>query len=501
MKKVIIIGAGIAGLTTGCHLQMMGYETEIIEKHSIAGGLCTSWNRSGYRFDGCIHWLLGSDRGSAFYGLWSELIDMEKIEFVNHSERVTIEVREHVDRYGSKLFHLYTDLDKLEKYLMDLSSADAELIQELIASIRYLQKFELPPLADKAPAVRTVWDQLKMVKYIPFLVFMKKWNNITNVKFAQRFHDPFLKEAFELLFEGKEFTMLAMTMQLAYFSMGCAGYPIGGSYEFAKHLEERYNSLGGIIRYNSGVRKILTRDNTAVGIETENHQTVEGDIIVSAADWNYTIFQALEGKYTDQTILKLREQKVYEVFESEFLISVGVNGAFDQMPHLLRFPLEDPIRLEDGSEYDRMEAHIYNYDRTMAPDGKTTISVSLTAQNADYWIELRQKDYEGYKAAKEKLGKDVIDRLDQKFGRIRDCVEVTDVATPATFNRYTGNWKGSIQGWMPSGDLFAPSSVRHVLPGLKNFYMTGHWMEPGGGLPVALMMGRNVAYRINQQDR
>ena len=309
MKKVIIIGAGIAGLTTGCHLQMMGYETEIIEKHSIAGGLCTSWNRSGYRFDGCIHWLLRSDRGSAFYGLWSELIDMEKIEFVNHSERVTIEVKEHVDRYGSKLFHLYTDLDKLEKYLMDLSSADAEPIRELIASIRYLQKFELPPLADKAPAVRTVWDQLKMVKYIPFLVFMKKWNNITNVKFAQRFHDPFLKEAFELLFEGKEFTMLAMTMQLAYFSMGCAGYPIGGSYEFAKHLEERYNSLGGIIRYNSGVRKILTRDNTAVGIETENHQTVEGDIIVSAADWNYTIFRLWKVNIQIRLFLNLENRR------------------------------------------------------------------------------------------------------------------------------------------------------------------------------------------------
>ncbi len=60
MKKVIIIGAGIAGLTCGVYARINGFETEIYELHTIPGGECTGWDRKGYHFDGCIHWLMGS---------------------------------------------------------------------------------------------------------------------------------------------------------------------------------------------------------------------------------------------------------------------------------------------------------------------------------------------------------------------------------------------------------------------------------------------------------
>jgi phytoene dehydrogenase-like protein len=56
-NKAIIIGAGVAGLSAGCHLQSSGYETEIYEAHTLPGGLCTAWRRGAFLFDGCIHWL------------------------------------------------------------------------------------------------------------------------------------------------------------------------------------------------------------------------------------------------------------------------------------------------------------------------------------------------------------------------------------------------------------------------------------------------------------
>jgi len=60
-KTIIIIGAGMAGLSAGCYAQMNSYKTRIFEMHDKPGGLCTSWTRNGYTFDGCIEWLLGSD--------------------------------------------------------------------------------------------------------------------------------------------------------------------------------------------------------------------------------------------------------------------------------------------------------------------------------------------------------------------------------------------------------------------------------------------------------
>ena len=80
-RKIIIIGAGMAGLSAGCYLQMNGFETEIFESHNLPGGLVTSWKKKGYTIDGCIHGLLGSSPDHPLYHLWNELIEMDKIEF------------------------------------------------------------------------------------------------------------------------------------------------------------------------------------------------------------------------------------------------------------------------------------------------------------------------------------------------------------------------------------------------------------------------------------
>ena len=90
-KKVTIIGAGIAGLSAGCYLQMNSYDTEIYELHNTPGGLCTGWKRKGFSIDNCIHWLVGSDPNDNYYHLWNELIDMNNVEFVNHEEWMRVE--------------------------------------------------------------------------------------------------------------------------------------------------------------------------------------------------------------------------------------------------------------------------------------------------------------------------------------------------------------------------------------------------------------------------
>jgi phytoene dehydrogenase-like protein len=56
-KSIIIVGAGMAGLSTGCFAQMNGYKTTIFEMHNIPGGLCTAWKRKGYKFDISMHML------------------------------------------------------------------------------------------------------------------------------------------------------------------------------------------------------------------------------------------------------------------------------------------------------------------------------------------------------------------------------------------------------------------------------------------------------------
>jgi phytoene dehydrogenase-like protein len=89
----------------------------------------------------------------------------------------------------------------------------------------------------------------------------------------------------------------------------------------------------------------------------------------------------------------------------------------------------------------------------------------------------------------------VVSAFEARFPQTKGKIEVVDIATPATVERYTGNWRGSMEGW-----LLTPAtgfkSLPAILPGLKDFYMAGQWLSPGGGLPSGVLTGRSVARRI-----
>lgn len=99
-----IIGAGIAGISTGCYLQMNGYDTQIFEMGKLPGGLCTSWKKEDYIFDGCIHWLTGTKSGSPFYFMWDELGVLKERNVIYP------EVFKQTE-FGDKVF---TDIDRFE---------------------------------------------------------------------------------------------------------------------------------------------------------------------------------------------------------------------------------------------------------------------------------------------------------------------------------------------------------------------------------------------------
>ena len=96
-EKVIIIGAGMSGLSVGCYLQMNGFATEIFEMHNLPGGVCTAWKRGGYTFDGCIHWLMGSGPGANIHQMWRELHAVQGRRFVEWDEYTRVRISKRRD--------------------------------------------------------------------------------------------------------------------------------------------------------------------------------------------------------------------------------------------------------------------------------------------------------------------------------------------------------------------------------------------------------------------
>jgi len=499
--KINIIGAGVAGLSTGCYLQMNGFETEIFERHTTFGGLCTNWNRKGYTFESGFQWLLGSNSQNPFYLLWSELIDMKSLHFIHHKTRMDIEVRDCVDRFGSNVFHLYTNLDRFEEYLLSLAPEDKKPITQFIRSIRKMQHYEIPPMIREVPDILPLNRKIRFARYLPLLLFLNRVRKETNITFAAKLRNPFLKEVFVQFFGGDELPLLIHTLPLAFNDRNATGYPAGGSVSFVGNIEKRYLELGGKIRYDGEVEKIVTEQNRAVALLLKTGELIASDITVSAADWHFTIFDALEGKYVNDTILKLSIQERLKVYYSVFVVSLGVAADYSQVPPFMRFPLNRKLVSPDGTEYNRMEIHLNNYDPSAAPPGKTVVYLSFYTRQADFWIDLREKDYHEYLKLKKDFADQIIGAADERLPGLRSNIEVVDIATPATFQRYTHNWKGSVQGWLPGENIISRSPVKTVLPGLKNFFFTGHWTIPGGGLPVAIKSARDVAKIICHQEK
>jgi phytoene dehydrogenase-like protein len=499
--KVGIIGAGMSGLCAGCYLQMNGFETEIFEKHFIPGGLCTSWHKNGYTIDGCIHWILGSDEGSSFYKMWSEVLDIKKVDFVNHEVRLEMEVKKNQNKYGNKVFKLYTNIDQLHDYLIDLAPEDTKQIKELCKSMRIMQKFDLPPVMDDLPFFQSMVRGIKMTRYLEFLYWFLKLKNETNFTFAKKLKNPFLRESFELLYDGYEVNILVITMPLSSFDKKSAGYPVGGSLEFAKKIEQRYIELGGKIHYKTPVKKIVVENGVAKGLIVRNDVKHDADVIISAGDWKWTVFDALDGKYVDQHMIDLKDHKKFEVFYSVVHLGFGIADELKDHPHFSRYPLNETLELPCGTTFDRLEVHVYNYDHTMAPKGKTAVVVSFYTKKGEWYIDLRKNNRPEYRKIKKEFTEKISTLLRQRLNISADKIEMSDMATPATVHRYTNNWNGSTQGWLPGANLLAASPVGFTLPGLRNFYNSSHWNQPGGGLPIAIKTGRDIAKLICKSQK
>jgi phytoene dehydrogenase-like protein len=489
-KSVIIIGAGIAGLCAGCYLRMNGYRTRILEMHDKPGGLCTSWQRQGYTIDYCLHWLVGSAPGTDMHRMWREVGALPGQKIIDHDLFARVEFPD------GKALDIPTSIDRLEKNLLAFSPEDSVHILKLVSAARAARKFRPPML--KAPELYTAWDSLRMVvDVLPHMGFLK-WNNISMAEYAQQFRSPRLREALSALWPA-DFPLIFLLMTLAWLDMKTAGYPRGGSLPFARAIEKRYLGLDGQVTYRSKVVKILVEGGRAVGVRLEDGTEQRADYVVSAADGHTTIFEMLEGRYLNDTIRGYYEKNT--LFPPIVYLGLGIKGVFPEYPDIAsgcQVPLEPAIRVGER-EVKSMHLRVFNFDPTLAPPGKTVLGVTL---DTDWeWWSKQDRQSEVYRQEKERIGQQVVAALDRRFPGLTSQVEVLDVATPLTLRRYTGNWKGSFEGWAPTvkeGGMRL--TMKSTLPRLDNFWMVGQWVSPGGGVPSGLMTGRNLAQVICRRD-
>ena len=484
-KKIIIIGAGIGGLATGCYAQLCGYRSTIYEMHSVPGGLCTAWHRHGYTFDGCIHNLAGSAPASAFHGMWRELGVIPAVAMHDHAELVRVE------RPDGPPLTVHADLDRLERHLKELAPGDGAVIDEVVRAARQFTRIDVLGLA-----LATPFERLRaLISAAPLLA---KYDGTTLEQFAGRFSDRFLRSAFPtLVYDWPQQSMLMFLQFLGRLHIGDLGWPAGGSYAVAQAIAQHYGRLGGQISYHSQVRNILVEGDRAVGVVLGDGTEVRADVVISNANGYATIFEMLGGKYTNRAI-RTYYGRPEDRIEMGIHVSLGVARDLSSEPHAIMLPLEQPAMIADQLRH-RLYVELFGFDASLAPPGKSVLKVVM-ATSFRYWQDLH-KDAERYSAEKAKIGNAVIDLLAVRFPGLRRQIEAVDVATPMTTLHFTGNGHGYR---MPISrmilSLITGKRLSQTLPGLTNFYMVGQWAGVPGVSTVAAM-GRDVIREICRRDK
>jgi phytoene dehydrogenase-like protein len=489
---LIIIGGGVAGLTAGCYARMNGYQTTILEMAATPGGLCTSWRRKGYLFDGSVAGLAGSAPGSSLFRLWEE-IGVAKYCPLYYGENFG-----HIHLTDGRTVTIFTNIDRLESHLLENFPIDTKPLREFTGAIRSVLDLDIPfSDAHGWTAVKhRIQNTLSSVKHLPVLL---KYGTKTIRQFAEKFKDQALVTAFYnfVHFGGPDVPLLTVLLPLAYAHRKMAGIPLKGWLSFARAIERRFIELGGVIHYKTKVERLIVENGVVRGVILADGSRLFANRVLSAADGRFSQ-SVLLGKTEGNTVQSFNP---HDLSDQPVQVNIGVDEDFSAEDGSVTYILSDSF-IAVGREHKKITVHNKFYDPDAAPQGKSAITVFL---DSDYpWWKEVASDPDRYKEEKERCAKMVIDIIGRYHIGFKDRVEVIDVSTPLTRERYTGNWMGAMQARKPNANMIKvllQGSPKYAFKGIEGYYMAGQWVEAWGGITTAAQSGRKAVQIMCRHDR
>ena len=397
-----------------------------------------------------------------------------------------------------RVLNWYTDVNRLEAHLRELAPRDAAPIKGLCKMIRRLGGFAMP--AGKAPELMGLLDGLGLMASIaPYLKDLMTLGDLNLGELGARFTDPLLRGATANFLFDETMPAIALVITLAGMNKKTSGYPLGGSREFARAIERRFVDLGGRIVYRSRVEKVVERAGRAVGVRLAGGGEISADYCIAACDMRAALFSLLDGDRADPLHRQLLEAG--RLYAPLVQVTFGVDRDFSDETSCVgtAFELEQPLEIA-SRQMPWFCVKNYCHDPSMAPHGKSVVG-SGAPTDWSYWQPLLS-DRAAYSAEKQKVAAICREQIESRYPGFASRIEMTDVATPHTFERYSGNWKGTYMTWILPGDFrrkhpYIPKTV----PRLLGFYLASMWTNPPGGIPGAAGAGREVVQLLCHEDR
>lgn len=480
IEKIFIIGAGIAGLSAGIYAARSGFSVEIFEQHSIAGGFCSNWKRKGFYFEGGLHWLNGSSEKVPLNRVWKEVGALK--------ENNPIELR---DPFASLInkqtnIKLWRNLKQLKQELLEKAPEDKKMIYRLCKDIKSFQGVhmlikDLPGLKAKNPSKTKISELLGMVPaaFRFFPLFFTSYKD-----YIEKFKNPNLRKLLSSLI-GSYYNALSFIFTLSSVSMNDSGFPLGGSFQMIKNMQEEFLKLGGKIHFNRPVKKLSFTENQVNGIELNDGTICSCSDVIITQDAKTAVNKLFPQKLTGTWVKKLENKKIGS---QNIFIGMGIKGDFSHLPHTIVIPLEEELHLANCS-FSSIKLYNYSHYKNYAPEGCTSFTSVLLCQSYEYWKQAKEDG--SYKEKKKEVFEAFINAIQKHIPEISlENLIVYDLATPLTYERYCSSYKGSWMTVWEKGKFQA--KIPQKIKELKGVYFAGQRLLLSGGLPIAVSTGRKA---------
>ena len=499
--SLIIIGAGITGLSAAIawakNVDISSQPVLVLEQHKLVGGMVTSFRRKGFLFDTAQ---LIPDPSILFRYLG---IRLELKRFSNYFARIFI-----VKGDQTTVIPIPSGFIEFKDMLMERYPGERKAIERffkcsatLFDELRYLR---LEP---------SFFDLFKILIHCPVIV---RHSRKTFREYYQSFgfKDPECQELFDVFaaFSGLPAERAAAMMTVAAMNTSLIDCyrPVKGFIQLPVSLKKRAEELGCTIRTRTRVSRILVEDGKARGVLLDNGKTVMADHIITTIDPKVAM-----GKLVGLDILKKLDSRYatrveqVKMSSSAVTVSLGLDDRIDLGNNGLDCGYN--VITTGGDTFERLfkafDRGTYLLDENMfhcavicpslTTGGKPVVVIRIVPMPMSEWKVLREEDYKSYTSLKEKIADFYIDKVEKYLiPDLKKHILYRDIATPATYERFTGTPSGSNYDMAPYPENFGLKRLKMRTP-VKGLYQPkfshGIWPSVQGGLQaVDMILGGKI---------
>ncbi len=497
-SRVIVIGAGIGGLTAGALLAKRGYQVTIFDQAIVPGGCASTFKRRGFTFDVGATQVAGLEPGGIHHRIFTEL-DIELPTATDCDPACAVFLPGE-----TQPINVWRDADKWQEERQRQfpgSEPFWHLLNRLFeASWRFQGRDPvLPP--------RNLWDLWQLASAVRLDTLITVPFTLMTVSDALKLYglsqDRRLKTFLDLQLKlysqvgADETALLYAATALAVSQTPQGLFHLQGSMQvLSDRLVAGLEKYDGKLLMDHNVEQIHTVSGKVTGVTVRNQKT--GDTWTEKAD-------EVVANVTAQNLVKLTAQdKSLNNYQRRvdklpqpsgaFVVYLGVKREaipVDCPPHLQFLYNQDEVIGENNSLF----VSVSKPGDGRAPEGQATL-IASSFTDADLWW---QGDEEDYAQIKQQYTEEAIARLGEYFTLTPENIIYTEAATPRTFARYTAREKGIVGGLGQRLATFGPFGFANRTP-IKHLWLVGDSTHPGEGTAGVSYSALTVTRQIEAKN-